>query len=352
MENITKDLAEIQKTLPEGKTNGFLPGALIAHAIENKGSIEVIEKLMDLQERWERNLAKKSFLEALNKFQAIVPSLEKKKQVRFQTSKGVTQYKYAPLGEIVEDIKSALSETGLSYRWEVSEDNNISVSCIISHLDGHSERTTMTASKDQSGGKNDIQSRGSTITYLQRYTLTTSLGIATADEDNDGRTTETPAKKTAPPAKSAPKVDWVKKMDSCKTIDELKEIWGQIPSENKKKGTPELIKKEEMKLRLSRPAVKTSPELPEVKNKQTKKEMEQEDDQRLSDAEEKEIELCDEIAKQINSIDSSWTKEQLTELDQMVDSLSVSEFKTDKLRQYKSKLASEKIDHTPDVLPF
>lgn len=43
----------------------------------------------------------------------------------------------------------------------------------------------MIGEPDQSGGKNNIQAKGSTMTYLQRYTLNTLLAIATED-DNDG----------------------------------------------------------------------------------------------------------------------------------------------------------------------
>ncbi len=45
----------------------------------------------------------------------------------------------------------------------------------------------MEAPADTSGSKNMVQARGSTITYLERYTLCAILGIATADEDMDGR---------------------------------------------------------------------------------------------------------------------------------------------------------------------
>lgn len=62
--------------------------------------------------------------------------------------------------------------------------------CIISHVDGHDESTTMSAEADTSGNKNAIQSRGSSVTYLQRYTLIGALGISTADEDVDGQGTK------------------------------------------------------------------------------------------------------------------------------------------------------------------
>ena len=45
----------------------------------------------------------------------------------------------------------------------------------------------MESGLDTSGAKNDIQQKGSTQTYLQRYTLIGALGLTTADEDNDGK---------------------------------------------------------------------------------------------------------------------------------------------------------------------
>jgi hypothetical protein len=50
----------------------------------------------------------------------------------------------------------------------------------------------MSAGADSTGNKNNIQSIGSTRTYLQRYTLVGALGLSTADEDNDGKTSGNP----------------------------------------------------------------------------------------------------------------------------------------------------------------
>ncbi len=44
----------------------------------------------------------------------------------------------------------------------------------------------MSASPDTSGSKNSIQAIGSTVSYLQRYTLFAILGLASTDQDNDG----------------------------------------------------------------------------------------------------------------------------------------------------------------------
>jgi hypothetical protein len=56
----------------------------------------------------------------------------------------------------------------------------------VSHRDGYSEETELSGGNDNSGNKNDIQAVGSTITFLQRYTLKAALGLA-ATVDDDGR---------------------------------------------------------------------------------------------------------------------------------------------------------------------
>lgn len=163
------------------------PAFLLEKAIEKGVTVESLEKLMALQERWEANQARKQFFEALAKFQQKCPVLKKTKAVSFNQ----TKYKYTPLPSIVNQIKDILADYGLTYRWETKDENtSLHVTCIITHKDGHSENTSMSAAADDSGNKNKIQARGSAITYLQRYTLIGALGISSADDDNDGRTTE------------------------------------------------------------------------------------------------------------------------------------------------------------------
>lgn len=174
----------VAKNIPATSENASLsPNRLLELAITSNADIDKLEKLMQLQERWNAQQANKAFLAALSNFQATVPVIEKGKQIKF----GNTSYKFAPLGEIDAAIKSCMRDNGLTKRWEMSDDGaNIICTCIISHIDGHSEKTTMRAIKDNSGGKNEIQQRASAVTYLQRYTLVAALGLSTADEDDDG----------------------------------------------------------------------------------------------------------------------------------------------------------------------
>ena len=75
---------------------------------------------------------------------------------------------------------------GLSYRFRTTQNDRISVTCILSHKAGHAEETTLSGPADSSGNKNAIQAIGSTLTYLQRYSLVQMLGLA-AGNDDDGK---------------------------------------------------------------------------------------------------------------------------------------------------------------------
>lgn len=162
------------------------PQALIAQAIDKGLGVAELEKLLSLQERWEANQARKKFFEAFSKWQANQPDIRKTKEVKFKEGDLKPQYMFAPLAAITRQISKPLQEAELSYRWEITDTKEeLSVTCIVSHIDGHSEKTTMRAEPDKSGSKNAIQARGATITYLQRYTLIGALGLSTADADLD-----------------------------------------------------------------------------------------------------------------------------------------------------------------------
>lgn len=160
------------------------PTSLLAIAVQNGADVEKLGKLMELQQRWDAELARKAYFGAKGKFQSLCPTINKDKTVRFSN----TEYKHASLGGIVNQIRVPLAECGLTYRWEIDDSpETIKVTCILSHQDGHSEQNSMSACPDNSGAKNDIQQRGSTVTYLQRYTLIGVCGIATANDDDDGK---------------------------------------------------------------------------------------------------------------------------------------------------------------------
>ncbi len=159
------------------------PIDLMALAVEKGSSIEYLEKLMILQTEWEKKEAKKSFKFAMANFQSKKPEIKKTGVVDYEYQGKRTFYMHAELSEIQKQIDPVLSEEGISYRWEQEDvDNEIKITCIVSHSDGHEEETYIKAPRDSTGGKNTVQSIGSTIHYLQRYTLVNALGLSVAED--------------------------------------------------------------------------------------------------------------------------------------------------------------------------
>lgn len=172
------------------QAGAMTPARMIEMAFAHGAGIEQLEKLFDMHERWERNEARKAFIRALSEFKASAPQLIKNKRVRYQNrDKSWTEYDHASLDYITSAINPVLSAFGLAYRWQTEQrdDGLIHVTCVLTHIDGHSERVTLFGYPDESGGKNKIQAVGSTVSYLQRYTLLAVLGMATEGQDNDGR---------------------------------------------------------------------------------------------------------------------------------------------------------------------
>lgn len=158
---------------------------LIELAVE-KGDITLLEKIMDLEERYEANQAKKDFNAAMSVFQSALPVIEKKGVVHYESSKGVTHYNYAKLEDVAQAIRPALKSSGLSYRFTQEQNNGqIKVTCIVTHINGHSETSSLHSSPDLSGGKDPLKAMASAISYLRRYTLTGLLGIVVGGEDDD-----------------------------------------------------------------------------------------------------------------------------------------------------------------------
>lgn len=192
---MTTDVSTIEpgpKRVPNNSSNAVAinPMGLIQLAVEQGAEIEKLERLMDLRERWEAAEAKKAYDEAMAKFRAECPRITKNHTVDFTTkNNGRTTYKHATLDNICNTINPILGRYGLSYSWETEQNGGIiSVTCIISHAMGHvGPGVKLSSGLDSTGNKNGIQQIGSTVTYLQRYTLQSALGLSTENDDDDGR---------------------------------------------------------------------------------------------------------------------------------------------------------------------
>lgn len=156
------------------------PMDMLNQAVSSGANIEVVSRLMDLHERWQATQARRDFDEALAAAKSEIKPVVRNKV-------GHNNKRYADFAAYAREIDPVLAQHGLSYRFRTEQTDRIHVTCVLSHRGGHSETNTLAGPADASGSKNAIQAIGSTLTYLQRYTLTQALGLAASDEDDDGQ---------------------------------------------------------------------------------------------------------------------------------------------------------------------
>ena len=168
------NVIDVSANLPTAREQ-LTPMEMLGRALENGASAETLEKLMDLQERWQSNQSKAAYDAAMAEMQADLPIIQKKRQGH--------NFKYAPWGDIVRQIQPVLTKYGFAITHRVKiVDNGVIVTAIASHKDGHREETELLLPFDKTGSKNDVQARGSSIEYGKRYTGAAILGFATEDE--------------------------------------------------------------------------------------------------------------------------------------------------------------------------
>lgn len=188
------------------------PMHLLEIAMTQGLDADKLGKLMELHFQWEKNEARKAFIVAMTAFKANAPEIAKNKHVQYNQ----VDYWHATLDNVVNTIAANLSKYGITHRWETSTDPKIRVTCILTHEAGHSESTTLEAGPDTSGSKNSIQAVGSTVTYLQRYTLLSATGLATKGQDDDGKTEGMGAQQVE---------EYLSTINDASSLPELQRVW-------------------------------------------------------------------------------------------------------------------------------
>ncbi|MCK5612853.1 ERF family protein [Candidatus Pacearchaeota archaeon] len=169
------------------------PHDLVATAVNQGADLAMVEKLMDLRDRWEAAEAKKAYTQAITRFKAECPEIFKDQIVDYKhkTGGGSTNYAYESLPNLLKTITPALSRYDLSISWKTDQSEAaIKVTCFITHALGHFESTALFGPPDKSGNKNTVQAIASTVSYLERYTCKALLGLASRDMDDDSHGSE------------------------------------------------------------------------------------------------------------------------------------------------------------------
>ncbi len=163
----------------ENKVDGF-----IQQAIEKGLPVETMQKLFDLHKQVKAENARDAFVDAMAHFQEAVPVIEKKRKVLNKDRS--LRYMFAPLDEIVRQIKKPLADNGLSYTWTVQqEEGKVKAIATVTHVFGHSQESSFEIKVDNEGFMTAPQKIASALTFAKRYALCNVLGISTADEDTD-----------------------------------------------------------------------------------------------------------------------------------------------------------------------
>lgn len=166
-------------------TAAITPMSVLQMAVSQGADIDKLTKLMELQERWEANQARKAFDRDFAAFKSETVRIIKNISV---TAGPLAGKKYANLFSVVDALAPALSRHHLSHSWTLTKDepNWIEITCTLRHELGHSISTAMGGPPDTGGAKNALQARASSKNYLERYTLLAVTGWAAADGDDDG----------------------------------------------------------------------------------------------------------------------------------------------------------------------
>ena len=180
--------ASTTEAAPAAQPDASTPAGMIQMAVQQGADTDKLRELMNLKREWEADEARKAYVAAMAHFRATCPMPKKDSRVSYPDRHGkLTEYWHVKLSTLAQTVSEYMAPHGLSYRWSTEQkDARIFVTCTVEHEQGHSESITLSGSPDDSGGKNSIQSVGSTVRYLQRYTLECATGIVSSEQDDDG----------------------------------------------------------------------------------------------------------------------------------------------------------------------
>lgn len=174
---------------------------LLARAMDRKFTAEQLQAFIEMVERQRKVDAEQAYIRAMLDFKTNdLPEILRNATGVLEGEQGqAVEYDYATLDRICGLLIPALAKHRIIHSWEplqpYGETSTITISTVLTHELGHSQRATLQGPPDFTNGKNNVQAIGSTTTYLERYTLLAVCGIAVSQQrDDDGRAAGTPVK--------------------------------------------------------------------------------------------------------------------------------------------------------------
>jgi hypothetical protein len=159
---------------------------LLRAAVDKGADVATLERLAKLYEAAELGQKKAEFNNALAAAKAELRPIVKDQDYGLSGGKSIRFESMAAIAAVIDPV---LAQHGLfaifpdaSEPIENREPNKIYVTCRLSHRNGYSIEKTLGGLPDIGQNRNALQGMGSTMTYLQRYTLRAILGLAVTNE--------------------------------------------------------------------------------------------------------------------------------------------------------------------------
>jgi hypothetical protein len=156
--------------------------AILAAAVERGADADQLEKLLALQERFERNEAAREYATAYATFQQKCPPIHKGRTA----GSGNFSYGYAAYEDVWRIVGPLLGEVGITVSYSTEPHERGVMGTVFLRKGVHVETRTMFVPLP--GMKvNDTQQHGAAMSYVKRYLLGAGLNLVFTDEDNDAQ---------------------------------------------------------------------------------------------------------------------------------------------------------------------
>jgi hypothetical protein len=169
------------------KVEGNSPADIIRMAVSGGADLDKLEKLLNLQERYEANEARKIFASSFATAQANIASVLKTKD------NAQTHSKYADLSDIIKSAQPVYTKEGFSvifYEGVTIAPECIRICADVLHKAGHKETYFYDVPLDGTGLRGNanmtkIHGKSSSTSYGRRYLMCMIWNIPTQDDDGN-----------------------------------------------------------------------------------------------------------------------------------------------------------------------
>jgi hypothetical protein len=166
-------------------TPRYEPLAIIATAIERGVDPDRLEKLLELQERWEKHRAAEAFGKAIAEFQRRCPPIRKRREAKGERMR----FRFASLDDVMAVAGPILADVGLAVSFSTKmTEFGIEVTCRVRcgiHFEDHALCVPIPHMN-----VSDTQRYGAALSYAKRYALCAALNIVVTDEDDENQLAE------------------------------------------------------------------------------------------------------------------------------------------------------------------